>query len=588
LFLSQGCGVWWIDLPAGFTAATAVYHNYTTGIENLVGKQIRKFKNNKHIYCICYDRALFISGNPEAYADYTRTPISDVARGPGLRWGVDVATPDSDPNSEMIAALVIYGVEDCKSGITTDRGRTWTELELPDNIWSELYIAFNKISTVSGSPTVTIATVDNNDNPVAPSTKGIVNGNYIAFPLAGAVGGVSLEGKRYQVASVGASSFTITYESNASSTVNNSGGNLHWTVMTKTNAFHTENGSDTVKFYFNTNFYNGDIRIGDWFRFYGASTIAGLTVNGKQIVTGRNQDAGYIEFKPGGTANADVAGGGGSDVVYYRSWPKGGSAFESRLVMSTATNWVMYGGAGRIPPTYTNDAGVTWAKGVFPTDISVGCWGFSAYQHMNLMDSDPDTPGTFYAMTMSTSQDCYRSTDGGANWTLRGSLPTSMPGTWHPTLKCVPGHPGHLFYCHGNMTVPDNSTGNGWFSTDGGANWNRIGVATLGGAANDEINGVNYISIGGVKPGSSYPTIWMQAKIDGVWRNVYCTDASPTTTGKWTWNEVEFWPFEWMDWISGMEADPDKWHTCYMSLGGAGYMYTTQDDLTKRTFEITT
>jgi hypothetical protein len=163
-------------------------------------------------------------------------------------------------------------------------------------------------------------------------------------------------------------------------------------------------------------------------------------------------------------------------------------------------------------------------------------------------------------------------------------------GNWHETLTCVRGYPGHLFMCPGNIGSGDISVniGNCFFSTNGGLTWSRLGVETLGGAANNEIDGVQYISIGAVKPGKTYPTIWMEGKINGVFGRYYCVDADPTTTGKWPWYSVEAFPLGWMDFTSCLSADPDKWHTCYSAAGGSGYHYTTQDDLTVRTFEITT
>jgi hypothetical protein len=580
LYFTGGTHCYEVNVPLNFTSVEWVV--FTTGIENLVGTQVRKFSGNKHLYCSCYDRGLFVSGNPEAYATRSMPPINDNARGLPLKNGWCTAAPDS--NSDTILSLMQAGDEDCRSGISYDQGKTWTALNLPP-IWYILAPLngandFDIAATVSGSPTVTITSASHG------LTAGV---SYVTFVQATAFASVDLVGKRYLVASTPtANTFTITYATNASATVSAGGKNVRYTTYHESNKFSCVNGSGIVTAVLANQ--TEAFAVGGKITFYNTSSIGTLNLNGRQTIL--SVSGGTITFAPGGTANADVTNGGGSNFGYYADWNAGEIPPSTQVVCSTATNWVMVGGSGRLAPHYTTDAGVTWTACTFPSVLRDTGWSYSYYQQRNIIDSDPNTPGTFYAFHYDGGT--YRSTDGGANWTLRNSADflSHSPGNWHTNLTCVPGHAGHLFWSCGSLGSPPGTgvSGRAMFSTDGGTTWEFMGVTTLGGAdpGATEIGEVNWLSIGAVKPGSSYPTIWISGWINNTYGIYYCTNASPTTTGKWTWNSVEAYPMGWMDFMTGMQADPEIWHTCYLSLAGSGYAYTTQTDVTKRTFEITT
>jgi hypothetical protein len=584
----QGVGMWYADIAPGFT--TIPYKFWTEGIENLVGYNVRKFSGNKHIYLPCGDRSLFISGNPEAYADTTRSPIYNAGFPSGLRGAFSVDAADTNHN--MVIVLNSGGKYVSNAcGVTTDAGKTWTPINLPP-IYAEMVVSFNSISTVSGSPTVTITN--------GRYAHGLTTGNWTGFERAETVGGVSLAGKKYQVTVVDTNTFTITYATNASGTATGGGNVRHTTYKhVKSNAFSTTYGSPVVRFAkgggYDFGSTEGEHGAGDRFYFYGTSTIGGLTIEGEQVITnvGGWTDPGgvWVEFEPGGTANADVPAGGGTNVCFWNTWQRGQVPLTTQIVMSTETNWMLFAGAGRVQPFYTTDAGVTWAESSFPSAVEDIGWGFSYNNFHSVADSEPGSPGTFYAYSRLAGT--FRSTDGGATFTLRSSntfTPLSVD-QFHMQMYCVPGKPGHLFWIQGSsggFPYQDQS-GRGYFSTDGGSTWNIIGVATLGGAdVVGEIEEPGLLGFSATKPGSSYPTIWLQGWINGEYGIYYCTNADPLTTGKWTWNRVQAFPNGCFDFHPAMCGDPDSWHTCYLSGQGSGWWYTTQDDVTKRTFEITT
>jgi hypothetical protein len=586
-----GTGVWRIYLPRNAAATgEATIQPFSKGIENMVGIQVRKFPGNPNIYKSCSDRGFFISANPEAYASRASTPwLGEASQGFPLRFGSDACNPNA-VQSDMIACLMSGGDPYQHScGLSYDQGETWEKLKLPP-IPYVYPRGFNTINITSGSPTVSV---------ICPGAS-IPNGSRITFTRASVVGNVDLSEKSYVTTSAGPASgeFTITYASNATSTVTGGGGNIEITQYHESNKFSVVNGSDTVTAVLA---YDRDVLyIGNRINFYNVATIGGLDVNGEQTILTDGRSDGTITFKPGGTASSDATNGGGSNFGYRGNWPVGQTPPATHMAMSTETNWMIVGGGARIAPHWTDDAGETWTRSVFPSELDDAGWSWIYYQQRDILVSDPNVAGHFYAWHQNNDTGVtgiYRSTDGGENFVLRGATDfwTHSANTWNTQLLTVPGHAGHLFWCTGQLGnwAHLNEGGKALFSTDGGATWNFIGT-TLGGSvpANSEIGSVQHLAIGGVKPGSSYPTIWMVANLNGTdeaaFGIYYCTNADPLTTGNWTWNRVEKYPAGWMDQTNSLWADPDSWHTCYMACSGSGYKYTTQDDVTKKTLRITT
>jgi hypothetical protein len=586
-----GTGVWRIYLPRNADANDVTVTPITKGIENMVGIQIRKFAGNPNVYMSCYDRGCFISANPEAYASRASTPwLGEASQGFPLRWGADFASPNF-VQSKMVTCQMGQGdpyVHSC--GLSYDEGDTWEKLKLP-NFYGYMPREFNTIQATSGSPTLQIACNLGGFPQV---------GMRITFTRMTPFGNIDLNNKSYIIATVGPNSwdFTITYEINSNTTTTGAGGNFEFTKYHDTNKISTVDGSDTV-----TAELTGErewLHEGGKVYFTNVATIGGLNINGWQTLLTDGRSNGIVTFKPGGTANATVTNGGGTNYAYFAGWTVGQTPPATHMAMSTEDNWMIMGGGGRVPPFWTKDKGVTWAKSAGLESLDDAGWSWTYNQWRDTLVSDPNVEGHFYVFhqdnrTLATG--VYRSTDGGENFVYRGGsgFQSHSNGTWHTQLRTVPGHAGHLFWCVGMVGNYSHQAegGKALFSTDGGATWNFIG-ATLGAGApaDTEIGAVMFLTIGGVKPGSSYPTIWMMANLNGTdeaaFGIYYCTNADPLTTGNWTWNRVEKYPEGWMDQTLTMWADPEKWHTCFMSLAGSGYKYTTQDDVTKRTFRITT
>jgi hypothetical protein len=581
LLMSQGIGFWRTDISAGFTAS----HTWTSmsvGIEQLVSNQIKKFTGNRYIYYACWDRGLFRTANPEQYAPYANTPASSAANA-GIRhvFHLDAAKNDSD----FIVALVTYGNASAGCAYSNNGGDTWTIFERPP-IPVGIKTLFNVLSVTNGSPTVI----------VNETAHGLTNGSYIPVFRCGAIGGITPSG-RYQVTVNNANQWQFTHGSNATSTVSNGGGNFNYGMdyysgayqhPVLNNAFNTTNGSPDVTVQLPSGGNGGTLRANGYINFYGASTIGGLDVNGRQKIY-TDSSGGLITIRPGGNANATVANGGGTNVCYVDEWMWPRVPQNSQIAVSTPTNWVMIGAAGRgIFYTTNGGANPTWTRCSFPSPVNetqgAFDWGYNSYR--SIVVADPNTANKFYLFHYDNGT--YVSTDSGANWTLQSSN-TLAGGNFHAKLRCVPGFSGHLFWASGHIgTYNDygSPTAKNYFSTNGGVTWTEIGSPTLGAASTGEVVELYDLSIGAIKPGKTYPTIWAVGWINGVYGIYYCVDFDPTVSGKpSTWYKAGDYPLGSIDYVQTMCADPDQWDTCYIGFSGSGAVYTAANT-TVKTFKI--
>jgi hypothetical protein len=201
------------------------------------------------------------------------------------------------------------------------------------------------------------------------------------------------------------------------------------------------------------------------------------------------------------------------------------------LSASNATaNVVIIPGAGTVTPVYTLNNGATWPSCVgLPTQSYIG----TKERPTKLLAADRVTIGTYYCYAPGTG--VYRSTDFGANWTLRtpGFIVPGGGGSGAGyMLLPVPGYAGHLWLVGNNASLGTQQLN---YSTDGGANWAQVaGVtnATNPGGTSTPI----YLALGKAAPGNPYPTLLTYAKIstvDGFYRGV-CNGAGPASGFTWT------------------------------------------------------
>ncbi|MTV36259.1 cellulose binding domain-containing protein [Duganella radicis] len=114
--------------------------------------------------------------------------------------------------------------------------------------------------------------------------------------------------------------------------------------------------------------------------------------------------------------------------------------------------------------------------------------------------ADPVNPNKFYAYD--TTGKLMASTDGGASFALKGTLPSSGSDV----IRVAPGHEGDLWVCLNSRGLTR--------STDGGATFNKIGT----------VNQCTAVGFGKAAPDSNYPTIYMFGTVGSVSGMMRSTD----------------------------------------------------------------
>ncbi len=272
-------------------------------------------------------------------------------------------------------------------------------------------------------------------------------------------------------------------------------------------------------------------------------------------------------------AAAATADGGQSWEVFESMPDDAGSAEEfgyGTLAVSEPGNIVWAPGryfptaADSFQPYFTTDGGKNWAPvelpGVtsYPED-SIG--GFMFGNNLQTIAADQVTPGTFYLYML--GQGVFRSTDGGANWTLvhDGDFTTGDPA-FNAQLRAMPGAAGNLFYTDGpagghDYTGPQLHGGAPFLrSRDGGATW-------------EQINGVDRVltfGFGAPAPGAAVAAIYLAGDVNGEYGIWQSTDDAAS------WNRIGDYPYT-VDWVSAISGDINTFGTVYIGFGGSSFVY---------------
>jgi hypothetical protein len=152
----------------------------------------------------------------------------------------------------------------------------------------------------------------------------------------------------------------------------------------------------------------------------------------------------------------------------------------------------------------------------------------------------------------------FRSTDGGAKWTLVNVGEIAPFSRFNAKLKSVPGHAGHLFFTSGPQGGADDRhpAANPFMrSVDGGETWDIVP------------NVLEVRAFGFGKERTSYPTIfivgWVEGKY-GIWRS----DDSAKS-----WIKIGDFPLGTLANITTIDGDKSAFGSVYLGFGGAGYAY---------------
>jgi hypothetical protein len=209
----------------------------------------------------------------------------------------------------------------------------------------------------------------------------------------------------------------------------------------------------------------------------------------------------------------------------------------------------------------STDRGATWTPLSLPGDSGANSsnlhCGFNCGKHILAIDgADPNTIYLYFY-----TRGLYRSSDGGATWTLATSN-TFDGGNmyWQTKLRSVPGKAGHLFLTAGQAGAagqPNPAATFLWRSTDGGSTWTKV----------PDLAEPYDVALGKAAPGASYPAIYVVGwyrGIYGIWRS---------TDGAATWTQIGPFPYGSVDSINAITASQDVFGDVYVAFQGSGWGY---------------
>ncbi len=237
-------------------------------------------------------------------------------------------------------------------------------------------------------------------------------------------------------------------------------------------------------------------------------------------------------------------------------WP--GAPGLGTLAVSTPDN-IVWVASNSKAPYYTTNRGQTWQKLSLPgvPDTSAGWSGlhWAYYLNRHVVAADRVTAGTFYLYH--TPNGLYRSTNGGAAWTLVRSGEIVPFSGYNAKLASVPGRAGHLFFTAGQQGGTGGPSGAFVRSTDGGVTWSAV----------PNVLEVYAFGFGKEAPGGSYPTIYIVGWVSGVY-GVWRSDNQAQS-----WTQVGDYPLGSLDEIKAVDGDKNVYGTVYVGFAGSGYAY---------------
>lgn len=241
--------------------------------------------------------------------------------------------------------------------------------------------------------------------------------------------------------------------------------------------------------------------------------------------------------------------------------PVASNVIGGSMAAASSTN-IIWAPENNSVPYYTKNGGTTWtqisAPGA-PTSGTTG-WGWAYYLDQHILAADRVNIGTFYAYNYLTG--LYKSTDGGATWTLGHSALDGF-GAFNSELEVMPSQAGNLFFTGGLQTPgPHPRAETFWHSLDGGTTWSAV----------SNVLEVRAFGFGAPAPGTTTSAIYIVGWVNnvyGVWRS---------TDNASTWTQIGSWPLNSIDNIKTISGDMNTYGRVYVGFQGSGYSYGDTSD----------
>jgi hypothetical protein len=213
-------------------------------------------------------------------------------------------------------------------------------------------------------------------------------------------------------------------------------------------------------------------------------------------------------------------------------------------------------------PRYSMDGGITWQTcSGLPAGIN-RLGGKSSPSYLLIQLAGDRVNGHFYIAQLSTgsgSHTIYRSQDGGANWSIAGTVPgnSSSYNIYRCQIVASP-NAGEIWFSDDGVDNADH--GGLWRSTNGGGAWTRMGG--VAGSAT-RIRGVRQIAFGAPKPGNTETySVYFSGNYGG-FRGVYRSDNYGTD-----WNALPALPS--LIGTESLAGDPNTHNRVFLGTGGRG------------------
>ncbi|WP_438446362.1 sugar-binding protein [Gorillibacterium sp. sgz5001074] len=246
-----------------------------------------------------------------------------------------------------------------------------------------------------------------------------------------------------------------------------------------------------------------------------------------------------------GTTRYNYTGGGSYSTDNGVNWqafsqPPG---IGGRIAVSAGSEtivWLPQYGS----PQYSTDRGQSWIAGTgAPTGLVNDFWTWHQPLASDRVNSD-----TFYLMDR-YSASFYRSTDGGATWSVASTLPVSTGSQPFYSVKAAPGMAGEVWV--------GMESGGLFRSSDSGGKWAKL----------SNVQQAKLFAFGKNKLGKSNPTVFVYGIVDNV-KGIFRSDDMGAT-----WVKIDLPNPTAGNEPNTMEGDRQVWGRVYIGTNGTGVFY---------------
>lgn len=239
---------------------------------------------------------------------------------------------------------------------------------------------------------------------------------------------------------------------------------------------------------------------------------------------------------------------GGQTWTPFASMPSN-KDWGNIVVSATSPDNIVWLPTGQSAPVFSTNRGGSWSNsaGVPTGNLHEMLW----WSAKRALTADTVLPGTFYVVRTpggGGTAEAYRSTDGGASFTLVGTMPGGADAHVFGNLRAAPGQAGHVY------NASDNA---GFFkSTDQGGTWVKLPDVQVARAFGF-----------GATVGGAYPAIYLYGQVGSNWGFFRSDDAGAN------WKKVADHAGGIYAGVKAVNGDMNLPGRLYVAFDGVGNVY---------------